>query len=237
MWTSAPCPWRRIGTADATRPRARPGSPPEWPTPASAKGDAPQADAILRRLRLIVRTVSLGGVETLATRPPATSHASLSAEEREHAGMPDGLVRIAVSIEPPADMIADLINQAFARRLWPDQHPLRRRFRFAGEERRWQVVGAARNANDPTLGEVFLRDGDRGAGRQRWAARFRVRARPEDPGRRTPVTRRTSDLALQPAAARGRRSSSAPATLLLGLSKLPTDLVCGQAAARWKERA
>jgi cystathionine beta-lyase/cystathionine gamma-synthase len=35
------------------------------------KGDAAAADAFLRRLRLVVRTVSLGGVETLATRPAA----------------------------------------------------------------------------------------------------------------------------------------------------------------------
>ena len=72
------------------------------------KADAAQADAFLRRLRLVVHTVSLGGVETLATRPAATSHASLSAEERQKAGIPDGLVRLSVGIESPADVIADL---------------------------------------------------------------------------------------------------------------------------------
>jgi cystathionine beta-lyase/cystathionine gamma-synthase len=72
------------------------------------KGDAQQADAFLRRLRLVVRTVSLGGVETLATRPAATSHASLSGEERAAAGIPDGLIRLAVGIESPSDVIADL---------------------------------------------------------------------------------------------------------------------------------
>jgi cystathionine beta-lyase/cystathionine gamma-synthase len=77
------------------------------------KGDAAAADAFLRRLRLVVRTVSLGGVETLATRPAATSHASMSAEERAAAGIPDGLIRIAVGIESPADLIADL-EQALA---------------------------------------------------------------------------------------------------------------------------
>ena len=77
------------------------------------KGDASAADAFLRRLRLVVRTVSLGGVETLATRPAATSPASMSAEEREKAGIPDGLIRVAVGIESPADLIADL-EQALA---------------------------------------------------------------------------------------------------------------------------
>jgi cystathionine beta-lyase/cystathionine gamma-synthase len=77
------------------------------------KADAAEADAFLRRLKLVVHTVSLGGVETLATRPAATSHASLSPEERQKAGIPDGLVRVSVGIESPADVIADL-EQALA---------------------------------------------------------------------------------------------------------------------------
>ena len=72
------------------------------------KADAAEADAFLRRLKLVVHTVSLGGVETLATRPAATSHASLTPEERQKAGIPDGLVRLSVGIEAPADVIADL---------------------------------------------------------------------------------------------------------------------------------
>lgn len=76
-------------------------------------GDARAADAFIERLRLVVHTVSLGGVETLVTRPAATSHAGLSAEEREKAGVPDGLIRISVGIESPADLIADL-KQALA---------------------------------------------------------------------------------------------------------------------------
>ncbi|MET0556420.1 MAG: aminotransferase class I/II-fold pyridoxal phosphate-dependent enzyme [Vicinamibacteria bacterium] len=77
------------------------------------KADASEADAFLRRLRLVVHTVSLGGVETLATRPAATSHAGLSAEERQKAGVADGLIRLSVGIESPADVIADL-EQALA---------------------------------------------------------------------------------------------------------------------------
>jgi cystathionine beta-lyase/cystathionine gamma-synthase len=77
------------------------------------KGDARAADALLRRFRLLVHTVSLGGVETLVTRPAATSHASLSPEERDRAGVPEGLIRVAVGIEAPADLIADL-EQALA---------------------------------------------------------------------------------------------------------------------------
>ena len=77
------------------------------------QGDARAADDFIHRLRLLVHTVSLGGVETLVTRPAATSHASLSAEEREKAGIPDRLIRVSVGIESPADLIADL-EQALA---------------------------------------------------------------------------------------------------------------------------
>jgi putative ABC transport system permease protein len=47
-----------------------------------------------------------------------------------------------------------IVNEAFARRHWPDQDPLMRRFKFAGEDRLLQVVGVARNANYTALGEA-----------------------------------------------------------------------------------
>jgi cystathionine beta-lyase/cystathionine gamma-synthase len=71
-------------------------------------GDAHTADTFIRRLKLALHTVSLGGVETLVTRPAATSHASLSAEELEKAGISDRLIRLSVGIESPKDLIADL---------------------------------------------------------------------------------------------------------------------------------
>lgn len=77
------------------------------------KASADAAEDFLRRLRLVVNTVSLGGVETLATRPASTSHAALSPEERQKAGIADGLIRLSVGIESPADLVADL-DQALA---------------------------------------------------------------------------------------------------------------------------
>jgi predicted permease len=47
-----------------------------------------------------------------------------------------------------------IVNEAFARRHWPDRDPLLGRFRFAGEERLLQVVGVARDANYTALGEA-----------------------------------------------------------------------------------
>ncbi len=70
-------------------------------------GDAQFADRVLERLRIAVVAPSLGGVETLVTRPALTSHRGLSAEERQRLGIADGLIRVAVGIEDVEDLIAD----------------------------------------------------------------------------------------------------------------------------------
>ena len=70
-------------------------------------GDYRVADELILRLKLPVSAPSLGGVETLITRPVQTSHAELSAEERETAGISERLIRVAVGIEAAADLCAD----------------------------------------------------------------------------------------------------------------------------------
>jgi len=50
---------------------------------------------------------SLGGVESLITRPAGTSHAGLTQEERAVVGVSDGLIRVSVGIEGTADLMAD----------------------------------------------------------------------------------------------------------------------------------
>ena len=67
---------------------------------------------MLAALQLPLQAPSLGGVESLITRPATTSHAGLSPAEREAAGISDKLVRFAVGIEDEADLIADF-TQAF----------------------------------------------------------------------------------------------------------------------------
>lgn len=74
---------------------------------------AEAAEAFLQRLRLILPALSLGGVESLACIPARTSHRRLSPEQRQRAGISDGLVRLSVGIEDPDDLIADL-DQALA---------------------------------------------------------------------------------------------------------------------------
>jgi cystathionine gamma-synthase/cystathionine gamma-lyase/cystathionine beta-lyase len=65
-------------------------------------------DAFLGRLAIATVAPSLGGVETLVTLPSRTSHAGLSAEERQAMGVTGDLVRVSCGIEAAEDLIADL---------------------------------------------------------------------------------------------------------------------------------
>ncbi|MGC6486199.1 MAG: trans-sulfuration enzyme family protein [Planctomycetota bacterium] len=71
-------------------------------------GGLPAVLAALDRLQVIARGASLGGVETLATVPAYTTHAPLSPAERAAAGISDGLMRVAVGLEPVEELLADL---------------------------------------------------------------------------------------------------------------------------------
>lgn len=71
------------------------------------EGGAEAADAMFARLVLPAVAPSLGGVETLVTRPSTTSHAGLSPTERAGAGITDGLVRVSVGIEDAEDLVED----------------------------------------------------------------------------------------------------------------------------------
>ena len=72
------------------------------------EGDVARADEFLQRLRIPANAPSLGGVESLVTRPARTSHSGMSAEDRRAAGVSDNLVRFSVGIEDPDDLISDL---------------------------------------------------------------------------------------------------------------------------------
>jgi len=50
---------------------------------------------------------SLGGVETLITRPATTSHSGMSPKDRQKLGISDSLVRVSVGIEATEDIIED----------------------------------------------------------------------------------------------------------------------------------
>lgn len=71
------------------------------------KGEVADADAFIKRTTLPIVAPSLGGVETLITRPSLTSHAGMSKENREQLGIRDKLIRLSVGIEATEDLIAD----------------------------------------------------------------------------------------------------------------------------------
>jgi len=72
------------------------------------KGGLDAGRRLMDRVRLATLAVSLGGVETLIEHPASMTHAGIPRDEREKAGITNGLVRYAVGIEDPEDLIDDL---------------------------------------------------------------------------------------------------------------------------------
>ncbi len=63
---------------------------------------------LMDNVHLAVLAVSLGGVETLIQHPASMTHAGVSKENKEQAGITDDLVRFSVGIENAEDIIGDL---------------------------------------------------------------------------------------------------------------------------------
>lgn len=71
-------------------------------------GGLEEAKRFGNALELVRVAPSLGSVESLVSIPCLTSHAMLTPEERRRAGIADGLVRLAIGVESPEDLVADL---------------------------------------------------------------------------------------------------------------------------------
>ena len=71
------------------------------------------AQEFVRRTELAIQAPSLGGVETLITRPVTTSHSGMTPADRQRWGISDHLIRLSVGIEATEDIIRDL-DHAFA---------------------------------------------------------------------------------------------------------------------------
>ena len=65
-------------------------------------------EAFLDGLQCFSLAESLGGVESLIAHPATMTHASMSVEARQTAGISDALLRLSVGIEDGADLCADL---------------------------------------------------------------------------------------------------------------------------------
>lgn len=63
---------------------------------------------VIDKTRLLSITANLGDVKTTITHPATTTHGKMSVEEREAAGISDGLLRVAVGLESITDIKADL---------------------------------------------------------------------------------------------------------------------------------
>jgi len=65
------------------------------------------AERFIQNTTLPISAPSLGGVETLITRPVTTSHSGMSPEDRQAMGISDALIRLSVGIEATEDIIED----------------------------------------------------------------------------------------------------------------------------------
>lgn len=68
---------------------------------------------VVNQLKIASIAVSLGDPGTLVQHPASMTHANMTKEDREAAGIQDNLIRLSAGLENPEDIIADF-EQAFA---------------------------------------------------------------------------------------------------------------------------
>jgi cystathionine beta-lyase/cystathionine gamma-synthase len=71
------------------------------------QGGVDAAERFMQKTTLPIIAPSLGGIETLITRPATTSHSGMAPEERRRLGISDSLIRLSVGIESTDDLIND----------------------------------------------------------------------------------------------------------------------------------
>lgn len=72
------------------------------------KGGHAAGVAMMNRLQLIRRAVSLGDAESLIQHPASMTHSTYTPEERAAHGISEGLIRLSVGLEDVEDILADL---------------------------------------------------------------------------------------------------------------------------------
>ena len=70
-------------------------------------GGREQAHALLDALELVDISNNIGDSRSLMTHPCSTTHAGLTAEVRAEMGVEEGMLRLSVGLEDPADVIDD----------------------------------------------------------------------------------------------------------------------------------
>ena len=64
--------------------------------------------AFIDATRLVSITANLGDVKTTITHPSTTTHSRITPEERERAGITEGMLRVSIGLEAVEDLKADL---------------------------------------------------------------------------------------------------------------------------------
>jgi O-succinylhomoserine sulfhydrylase len=77
-------------------------------------GGREAAFAVLDALELVDISNNIGDSKSLACHPASTTHHNMGAEGRAEMGVDEGMIRLNVGLEDPADVIEDL-DQAFTR--------------------------------------------------------------------------------------------------------------------------
>ena len=78
------------------------------------EGGIQGAATVMDSLELVVHAVTFGTSRSIVMHPATITHEHMTPEERAVAGIDDGLIRMSVGLEDPADLITDL-DQALAR--------------------------------------------------------------------------------------------------------------------------
>ncbi|MEM0123746.1 MAG: cystathionine gamma-synthase family protein [Conexivisphaerales archaeon] len=74
------------------------------------KGGRNEAISVLKSLKLIKPSPSLGGTESIMTYPVLSASSSINKSDREKLGITDSLLRLSVGLEDVEDIISDLEN-------------------------------------------------------------------------------------------------------------------------------
>ncbi len=80
----------------------------------AAEGGIESARTLTNSFKLIIHAVTFGTTRTICMHPRTITHEHMTQEERDSAGIDDGLIRLSVGLENPDDLIADL-EQALAK--------------------------------------------------------------------------------------------------------------------------
>jgi cystathionine beta-lyase/cystathionine gamma-synthase len=66
------------------------------------------ASRVINAFQLITHAVTFGTSRSICMHPATITHEHMTQQEREKAGIPDGLIRLSVGLEDAEDLISDL---------------------------------------------------------------------------------------------------------------------------------